>query len=39
MADILMVCVRQDVARTKALAEMFLSEGFSIGDVHTSDAA
>jgi hypothetical protein len=39
MADVLMVCVRQDVVRAKALAEMFLSAGFSIGDSHASDAA
>lgn len=32
MADVLFVCVREDVAQAEALAEMFHAVGFSIGD-------
>lgn len=39
MADVLMICVRQDVPRAEALAEMFDAAGFSIGDNVQDDAA
>lgn len=39
MADVLMICVRQDVPRAEALAEMFDAAGFSVGDdVHDQAA-
>jgi protein TonB len=39
MADVLIVCVREDEPQAKALADMFESAGFSIGGAPNSDAA
>jgi hypothetical protein len=39
MADVLIVCVREDEPRAKALAEMFEAAGFSIGGAPGSDGA
>jgi protein TonB len=39
MADVLIVCVREDEPKAKALAEMFEAAGFSIGGAPSSDAA
>jgi protein TonB len=39
MADVLIVCVREDEPRAKALAEMFEAAGFSIGGAPSSDSA
>jgi hypothetical protein len=39
MADVLIVCVREDEPRAKALAEMFEAAGFSIGGAPSSDGA
>ncbi len=39
MADVLIVCVREDEPRAKALADMFEAAGFSIGGAPSSDAA
>lgn len=38
MADVLIVCVREDEPQAKALAEMFEAAGFSIGGAPSSDA-
>lgn len=37
MADVLIVCVREDEPQAKALAEMFEAAGFSIGGAPSSD--
>lgn len=39
MADVLIVCVREDEPQAKALAEMFEAAGFSIGGAPTNDSA
>lgn len=39
MADVLIVCVREDEPQAKALAEMFEAAGFSIGGAPANDAA
>lgn len=39
MADVLIVCVREDEPQAKALAEMFEAAGFSIGGAPSNDAA
>lgn len=39
MADVLIVCVREDEPQAKALADMFEAAGFSIGGAPSSDAA
>lgn len=39
MADVLIVCVREDEPQAKALADMFEAAGFSIGGAPGSDAA
>jgi hypothetical protein len=39
MADVHIVCVREDEPQAKALAEMFEAAGFSIGGAPSSDAA
>lgn len=39
MADVLIVCVREDEPQAKVLAEMFEAAGFSIGGAPSSDAA
>lgn len=39
LADVLIVCVREDEPQAKALAEMFEAAGFSIGGAPSSDAA
>lgn len=39
MADVLIVCVREDEPQAKALAEMFEAAGFSIGGAPSSDGA
>lgn len=39
MADVLIVCVREDEPKAKALAEMFEAAGFSIGGAPSNDAA
>jgi TonB family protein len=39
VADVLIVCVREDEPQAKALAEMFEAAGFSIGGAPSSDAA
>lgn len=39
MADVLIVCVREDEPQAKALADMFEAAGFSIGGAPTSDGA
>ncbi|MBN8608559.1 MAG: hypothetical protein J0L81_16710, partial [Caulobacterales bacterium] len=39
MADVLIVCVREDEPRAKALAEMFEAAGFSIGGAPNTDGA
>ena len=39
MADVLIVCVREDEPKAKALAEMFEAAGFSIGGAPANDAA
>ncbi len=39
MADVLIVCVREDEPQAKALAEMFEAAGFSIGGAPSSDSA
>lgn len=39
MADVLIVCVREDEPRAKALADMFEAAGFSIGGAPGNDAA
>lgn len=39
MADVLIVCVREDEPRAKALADMFEAAGFSIGGAPNNDAA
>lgn len=39
MADVLIVCVREDEPKAKALAEMFEAAGFTIGGAPGSDAA
>lgn len=38
MADVLIVCVREDEPQAKALAEMFEAAGFSIGGAPSNDA-
>lgn len=38
MADVLIVCVREDEPQAKALAEMFEAAGFSIGGAPSSDS-
>jgi protein TonB len=38
VADVLIVCVREDEPQAKALAEMFEAAGFSIGGAPSSDA-
>jgi hypothetical protein len=38
MADILFVCVRKDLARADALADVFQAAGFSIGDLPETEA-
>jgi hypothetical protein len=38
MADVVLVCVRQDIERAEALAEMFDDFGFSVSDVSDDDA-
>lgn len=38
MADVLIVCVREDEPQAKALADMFEGAGFSIGGAPSSDA-
>ncbi|MGE0742599.1 MAG: hypothetical protein AB7O98_14760 [Hyphomonadaceae bacterium] len=38
MADVLIVCVREDEPKAKALADMFEAAGFSIGGAPSSDA-
>ncbi|WP_395645992.1 hypothetical protein [Terricaulis sp.] len=39
MADVLIVCVREDEPQAKALAEMFEAAGFSVGGAPSNDAA
>jgi hypothetical protein len=39
MADVLIVCVREDEPQAKALAEMFEAAGFSIGGAPNNDGA
>ena len=39
MADILIVCVREDESQAKALADMFERAGFSVGGAPNNDAA
>lgn len=39
MADVLIVCVREDEPQAKALAEMFEAAGFSVGGAPSSDGA
>jgi protein TonB len=39
MADVLIVCVREDEPQAKALADMFEAAGFSIGGAPSSDSA
>lgn len=39
MADVLIVCVREDEPQAKALAEMFEAAGFSIGGAPSSDGS
>ena len=39
MADVLIVCVREDEPQAKALAEMFEAAGFSIGGAPSTDGA
>src|SRR5262245_24757300 len=39
MADVLIVCVREDEPQAKALAEMFEAAGFSIGGAPSNDGA
>ena len=39
MADVLIVCVREDEPQAKALAEMFEAAGFSIGGAPSNDAS
>src|SRR5690242_17605722 len=39
MADVLIVCVREDEPQAKALAEMFEAAGFSIGGAPAGDGA
>lgn len=39
MADVLIVCVREDEPQAKALAEMFEAAGFSIGGAPSGDGA
>ncbi|MGQ0531369.1 MAG: hypothetical protein ACT4OF_01590 [Caulobacteraceae bacterium] len=39
MADVLIVCVREDEPQAKALADMFEAAGFSIGGAPANDAA
>lgn len=39
MADVLIVCVREDEPQAKALADMFEAAGFSIGGAPNNDAA
>lgn len=39
MADVLIVCVREDEPQAKALAEMFEAAGFTIGGAPSSDGA
>lgn len=39
MADVLIVCVREDEPRAKALADMFEAAGFTIGGAPNNDAA
>jgi protein TonB len=39
MADVLIVCVREDEPQAKALADMFEAAGFTIGGAPGSDAA
>lgn len=39
MADVLIVCVREDEPQAKALADMFEAAGFSIGGAPSNDAA
>ncbi|MGD9968132.1 MAG: hypothetical protein AB7T59_16555 [Hyphomonadaceae bacterium] len=39
MADVLIVCVREDEPQAKALADMFEAAGFSIGGAPSSDGA
>src|SRR5262250_1745104 len=39
MADVLIVCVREDEPQAKALAEMFEAAGFSIGGAPAGDAS
>src|SRR5262249_14211787 len=39
MADVLIVCVREDEPQAKGLAEMFEAAGFTIGGAPSSDAA
>ncbi|HVK80437.1 MAG TPA: hypothetical protein VM915_07470, partial [Verrucomicrobiae bacterium] len=39
MADVLIVCVREDEPQAKALAEMFEAAGFTIGGAPNNDGA
>ena len=39
MADVLIVCVREDEPQAKALADMFEAAGFSIGGAPINRAA
>lgn len=39
MADVLIVCVREDEPQAKALADMFEAAGFSVGGAPSSDSA
>jgi|CXWL01.1.fsa_nt_gi outer membrane biosynthesis protein TonB len=39
MADVLIVCVREDEPQAKALADMFEAAGFTIGGAPSNDAA
>ncbi len=39
MADVLIVCVREDEPQAKALADMFEAAGFTIGGAPSGDAA
>ena len=39
MANVIIVCVREDEPQAKALADMFEAAGFSIGGAPSSDGA
>ena len=39
MADVLIVCVREDETQAKALADMFEAAGFSVGGAPSNDAS